>query len=340
MDLSEVAASITRPDEEVKRAARAHLATLSRSLGRLDDLAVWLAAVQGAAPARRLARVRMLLVAGDHGVAAADISHRPAGSTARLVRDTVAGDSPVAVLAQKLDVGVRPVAVSVDDTLDDLPPAVTAHAVRRGSGAVHREDALTRDEAEASLRAGMALVDEEVDAGADVLVVADVGRAAAVPAAALVGVLTRTDAAAVTSRGAVLDDTMWMRRCVAVRDAMRRGRPMLGDHVGLLAAVGGADIATTTGVLIRAASRRTPVVLDGPVTAAAALVGQRVAFRAVDWWLAAHRSPEPAHGVALDRLGLQPLLDLGVRQQDGTAALLAVPLLHAAAAGHGPTAPT
>jgi nicotinate-nucleotide--dimethylbenzimidazole phosphoribosyltransferase len=170
-----------------------------------------------------------------------------------------------------------------------------------------------------------------VDAGADLLVVADVGRGAGVPAAALVGLLTRKDASAVTSRGAVIDDPTWMRRCAAVRDAMRRGRPLLADHLGLLATVGGGDLAATTGVLLQAAARRTPVVLDGMVTAACALVAQRVAFRAVDWWLPSQRSPEPGHGVALDRLGLEPLLDLGIRQQDGTTALLAVPVVRAAA---------
>ena len=134
-----------------------------------------------------------------------------------------------------------------------------------------------------------------------------------------------------TSKGATIDDALWMRRCAAVRDTMRRGRPILADHVGLLAAVGGADLAAMTGLLLQAAARRTPVLLDGVATAAAALVAQRMAFRSSDWWAAAHRSPEPAHDLALDRLGLEPLLDLGIRAEDGTGALLAVPLLRAAA---------
>jgi nicotinate-nucleotide--dimethylbenzimidazole phosphoribosyltransferase len=330
-DLASLVGAVERPDDSVRQAAREHLATCGGSLGRLTELAAWLAAVQGSVPARPPARVRMLLLAGDHGVAAADVSHRPPGATARLLRDTVAGTTAVARLAASLDVGLRPVALSVDDDLAGLPEAVTRHAVGRGSGRVDREDAITRDEAESAFRAGVALVDDEVDAGADLLVVADVGRGAGVPAAALVGLLTRKDASAVTSRGAVIDDPTWMRRCAAVRDAMRRGRPLLADQLGLLATVGGADLAATTGVLLQAAARRTPVVLDGVVTAACALVAQRVAFRAVDWWLPSQRSPEPGHGVALDRLGLEPLLDLGVRQQDGTTALLAVPVVRAAA---------
>lgn len=324
--------AIERRDESAQNAARDERASRPGSRGRLDDLADWLAGVQGASPARPLDRVRMLLLAGDHGVAACDVSHRPAGATADLVRATVEGRSPVAGLAATLDVAVRVVAVSVDDDLAGLPGPVTEHAVRRGSGQVHREPALTRAEAEAALLAGMALADREADAGADLLVVADVGRGACVPAAALVGLLTRSDPSVVTSRGTTIDDALWMRRCAAVRDTMRRGRPVLGDHVELLATVGGADLAATTGVLLQCAARRTPVLLDGIVTAAAALVAQRIAFRAADWWLASHRSPEPAHDLALDRLALLPVLDLAIRQEDGTGALLAVPVLRAAAA--------
>lgn len=212
-------------------------------------------------------------------------------------------------LAASLGVGVRVAALSVDG-----------------------EDAMSRAETETALRTGMALADEEADAGIDLLVVAAVGHGSGVPAAALVGLLTRSDPSMVTNRGGGIDDALWMRRCAAVRDAMRRGRPVLGDYVELLATVGSSSLAATTGVLLQSAARRTPVVLDSVVIAAAALVAQRIAFRATDWWTAAHRSPEPAHDLALTRLALRPLLDLGIRAEDGTGALLAVPLLRAAAA--------
>lgn len=332
MDLAPVLEAIDRPAESVQAAARELRASRRWSRGRLDDLADWLAGVQGSSPTRPLDRVRMLVVAGDHGVAGEGVSDRPAGTTAALVRATVDGSSPVARLAGALGVGVRVVAMSVDDELADLPAPVSEHAVRRGSGQVQREPALTRAEVEAALLAGFTLADEEADAGTDLLVVADVGRGAGVPAAALVGLLTRNDASSVTSRGTTIDDALWMRRCAAVRDTMRRGRPEMGDYVDLLATVGGADLAATTGVLLQSAARRTPVLLDGIVTAAAALVAQRLAYRATDWWVASHRSPEPAHDLALDRLALTPLLDLGIRQEDGTGALLAVPVLRAAAA--------
>jgi len=186
----------------------------------------------------------------------------------------------------------------------------------------------SRDEALAAVLAGVALADEEVDGGTDLLVLALPDPDLAVPVATLVGLLTRADASAVTATGQ--DDAAWMVACAATRDAMRRGRPTIADQVDLLATVGTADLAVATGVLLQAASRRTPVLLDGPAAAAAALVAARLAFRAADWWLAGNLSPDPAHGLALARLSLEPVLDLGLRGDDGTGALLAVPVLRAA----------
>jgi len=185
-----------------------------------------------------------------------------------------------------------------------------------------------RDEALAAVLAGVALADEEVDGGADLLVLALPDLHLAVPVAGLVGLLTKADASAVTATGQ--DDAAWMVACAATRDTMRRGRPAMADRVDLLAAVGTGDLAVATGVLLQAASRRTPVLLDGPAVAAAALVAARLSFRAADWWLAGNLSPDPAHGLALARLSLEPVLDLGLRGDDGTGALLAVPVLRAA----------
>jgi nicotinate-nucleotide--dimethylbenzimidazole phosphoribosyltransferase len=152
------------------------------------------------------------------------------------------------------------------------------------------------------------------------------------PAAALVGLLCGKDPASVVGRGTGIDDLTWMRKTAAVRDAMRRGRPHKGDPVGLLGVVGGADIAAMVGFLLGAAARRTPVLLDGVVPCAAAVVAHRVAFRSREWWQAGHRSTEPAQAAALERLSLQPIVDLGMRLGEGTGALVALPVLAAAGA--------
>jgi nicotinate-nucleotide--dimethylbenzimidazole phosphoribosyltransferase len=333
--LARLAANIQRPDEDARMAARERQAVLTKpagSLGRLEDLSVWLAGVQGSCPTRPLERVRVVVFAGDHGVATTGVSAYPAAVTAQMVRNVLSGGAAVNALARLAGAQVRVVDMAVDADLSDLPADVGEHKVRRGSGRIDIEDALTRDEVERAFAAGLAIADSEIDSGADLLVAADLGIGNTTPAAALVGALTRNDASLVTGRGTGIDDATWMRKCAAVRDAMRRARPVLGDQLQLLATAGGADIAAMTGFLLQAAARRTPVVLDGVVSGASALVAQRIAFRAADWWVAGHLSSEPAHALALNRLSLDPLLDLGLRLGEGTGALLAVPLVKAAAA--------
>jgi len=333
LDLDALTAGIERADEAARAAARERQAALTKpagALGALEDLSEWLCGVQGSCPPRPLDRVRVVVFAGDHGVARAGTSAYPPEVTAQMVRSFVAGRAAVNVLADVAGATVRVADLAVDDDLADVPAEVTRHKVRRSSGRIDVEDALSRDEALAALAAGVAIADEEIDSGADLLVTGDMGIGNTTPAAVLVGLLTGKDASLVVGRGSGIDDAAWMRKCAAVRDAMRRGRPHVGDQVALLATVAGADFAAMTGFLLQAAARRTPVVLDGVVSGACALVAQRAAFRAVDWWLAGHRSTEPAHQLELDRLGLTPVLDMGLRLGEGTGALLAVPLLRAA----------
>ena len=275
--IAALVASVERPDDDVRRAAREHLG--DSPTGRLGDVAVWLAGAQGRFPATAPARPRLLVLA-----------------------DTV----PTRTAAVAEDTSVETVLVGPAD-----------------SGA----EAGSLEQARAALLAGVALVDREVDAGADLLMLAMPGAGLAVPSAALVGLLTGSDASMVTATGQ--DDTAWMAACAATRDTMRLARAHLGEQPALLAAVGGLDLAVATGVLLGAAARRTPVVLDGPASAAAALVAARLSFRAADWWIAGQVSPDPAHRLALGRLSQEPLLDLSLRGDDGVGALLAVPVLRA-----------
>ncbi|MEU7432895.1 nicotinate-nucleotide--dimethylbenzimidazole phosphoribosyltransferase [Streptomyces sioyaensis] len=336
LNLDDFAHLIERPDGGVRRAAeerRARLSVPPGALGRLDELGEWLAAAQQQVPVRPVERPRVLLFAGDHGVAQLGVSARPAGSTRDLVRAVLEGTSPAAVLARGVGAQLRVVDLAVDCDPEELPEEVTRHRVRRGSGRIDIEDALTAEEAEAAFRAGMALADEEADAGTDLVVLGDLSVGGTTAASTLIAALCGTDASVVTGRGgAPIDDLAWMRKCAAIRDALRRARPVLGDQLELLAAVGGADLTAMTGFLLQSAVRRTPVILDGVVSAACALVAQRVAFRAPDWWVAGQASGEPAQAKALDRIALNPLLDHGVTAGEGTGALLALPLVQAAAA--------
>lgn len=334
LDLDAVADLVPLPDEDARAQARARQDRLTKppgALGRIEDLSVWLAGVQGACPTRALQRVRVVVFAGDHGIARSGVSAYPPEVTAQMVANFVAGGAAVNVLARQVGATVRVVDMAVDAEPDETAE-VGRWKVRRGSGSIDREDALTRAEAEEAVRAGMAVADLEVDAGADLLLAGDMGIGNTTPAAVLVAALTDAETVSVVGRGTGIDDAGWTRKAAAVRDALRRARPVLGDPVGLLAAVGGADLAAMTGFLLQAAVRRTPVVLDGVVVGAAALVAQQVTYRAPRWWVAGHRSTEPAHALALAQLDLVPLLDLGLRLGEGTGALLAVPLLRSAAA--------
>ncbi|WP_327182615.1 nicotinate-nucleotide--dimethylbenzimidazole phosphoribosyltransferase [Streptomyces sp. NBC_01334] len=336
LNLDDFTDLIERPDGGVRRdaeARRERQIVPPGSLGRLDDLGEWLAAAQGSSPVRPVERPRVVLFAGDHGIAELGVSARPAGSASELVREVIEGGRPVSVLARRLGVPVRVVDMALDCDPALFPEDVVRHRVRRGSGRIDIEDALTLEEAEAAFRAGVAVADEEADSGTDLVVLGDISVGGTTAAGALVAALCGTDASVVTGRGGeAIDDLAWMRKCAAVRDALRRARPVLGEQLQLLATVGGADLAAMTGFLLQCAVRKLPVVLDGVVAAACALVGQRVAFRAPDWWLAAHKSGEPGQAKALDRMALEPLLDQGVKVGEGAGALLALPLVQAAAA--------
>ncbi|MGQ4384102.1 nicotinate-nucleotide--dimethylbenzimidazole phosphoribosyltransferase [Streptomyces sp. SAS_270] len=336
LNLDDFTDLIERPDGGVRRDAEARLERRivpPGSLGRLDELGEWLSAAQSAVPVRPIAQPRVVLFAGDHGVAELGVSAHPAGSAEQLVRAVLEGASPAAVLARRLGVPVRVVDMALDCDPEALPADVVRHRVRRGSGRIDIEDALTAEEAEAAFLAGVAIADEEADSGTDLVVLGDVSVGGTTVAGVLIAALCGTDASVVTGRGGrPIDDLAWMRKCAAVRDALRRARPVLGDQLQLLAAVGGADVAAMTGFLLQSAVRRLPVVLDGVVASACALVGQRIAFRAPDWWLAGHNSGEPGQAKALDRMAIEPLLDHGVTVGEGAGALLALPLVQAAAA--------
>lgn len=313
-DIATIAAEVPWPDHEAEQGAREHAA----GLGHLDALAEWLAGTQGGYPLHDPQRVRALIFAADHGIATAGVSTYEPNATARWVTDIAGGATRVNVLAELADATVRVVDVGVGQP----------------SGRIDREDALSADDTARALRTGIEVADDEVDAGTDLVVVGDVGVGATTVAAVLAAVITSTEPVKVIGRGGGIDDQTWMRKATAVRDARLRAWEHRAAPLQLLSVAGGADVAAMVGFLVRAASRRTPVLLDGVVATAAALAAQDLQPRCVRWWRLAQRTSEPALAVALRRLGLEPLLDLGVQAGDGTGGLLALPVLRAAARIH------
>ncbi|ORW18921.1 nicotinate-nucleotide--dimethylbenzimidazole phosphoribosyltransferase [Mycolicibacter nonchromogenicus] len=322
---------VSPPDAAVAAAARARQDSLTKpagSLGRLEALSVWAAACQGQCPPRQFERVRIVVFAGDHGVTRSRVSAYPAEVTAQMVANIDRGGAAINALAAIGGAGVRVVDIAVDSDLS----AKGAYKVRRGSGDITSEDALTAEETVAALEAGRRIADEEVDSGADLLIPGDMGIGNTTVATTLIAALTGAEPADVVGHGTGIDDAGWARKTAAVRDALFRSRPHRADPVALLRCCGGADFAALAGFCAQAAVRRTPVLLDGLASTAAALVADRLAPGARAWWQAGHRSPEPAHALACAALGLEPILDLQMRLGEGTGAAVALPVLRAAVA--------
>jgi nicotinate-nucleotide--dimethylbenzimidazole phosphoribosyltransferase len=318
------------PDGRVAAAARRRQDLLTKprgALGRLEDLSVWVASCQGHCPPKQFERARVVVFAGDHGVARSGVSAYPAEVTGQMLDNIESGGAAINVLAGLAGATVRAVDVAVDRDTGSGP-----HRIRRSSGNIAVEDALTAEQAQAALELGRRIADDEVDSGADLLIAGDMGIGNTTAATALVALLTGTEPVLAVGRGTGVDDAGWCRKTAAVRDAMYRSRSTRSDPVALLAACGGADLAAMAGFCAQAAVRRTPVLLDGLVVTAAALVAERLAPGARLWWQAGHRSPEPAHALALTELNLTPIVDLGLRLGEGTGAALALPVVRAAVA--------
>ncbi len=326
--------TVEPPSAEVRvRAAErlAGLATPAGALGRLGDLAVWVAATQGAVPPEPIDRVRAVIFAGDHDVADHGVSAYPKAVTPAMVRTFLAGRAGVSVLAAQHGVTVRVLDIGVDDDLEGVAPAVQAFKIKRGAGAIHVEDAMTTAETHAALEAGAAVAAEEIAAGAQLLVSGDMGIGNTTPAAALIAASLGMPAVEVTGRGTGIDEAGLAHKIDVVQAALDRAGERADDPVDILTALGSADIAAAAGFMVAAARAGVPVLLDGLISVASALMAERLAPGAAAWFAAGHRSTEPAQTLALDKLGLVPVLDLGMRLGEGSGAVAAVPLVRSAA---------
>lgn len=294
------------------------------SLGRLEEIGAWMASVQDAVPPRAIKKPRVVVFAGDHGIAARGVSNFDPIVSIQTFDNIAEGGAGVCALAATHGVEIRLVDISLDRESTD------PHHVRRSSGAIDVEDAMSEDELAAALNAGIDIANEEIDGGADILIPGDLGIGNTTIAAALIGAYTRTEPVKVTGRGSGIDDATWKPKVAAVRDAMFRARPFGRDPFKVLAAIGSPDIAAMAAFMAQAASRRIPVILDGAIVTAAGLWANRLAPGASSFWIAGHRSPEPAHGYALRELELTPILDLGMRLGEGSGAVEALPHIRAA----------
>jgi nicotinate-nucleotide--dimethylbenzimidazole phosphoribosyltransferase len=299
----------------------------SGALGRIEWLAAELAAIH-CTSAPDLGRVRALLFAADHGVSHAGVSAYPRAVTAAMLGNFARGGAAAAVLARTLDVELEVIDVGVDS---DAPPPVGVVDARiaRGSADLRSAPALGVEHCLTARAVGAAAVARAGAVGA--LVLGEMGIGNTTSASALLAALTGADAATCTGPGTGVSGAALAAKRAAVACAIARVDATAGAEA-LLAELGGYEIAAMVGAIHAAAERRVPVLVDGFIVGVAALVAVRMRPDAREVLLFAHRSAEPAHGRVLDELGAEPLLDLGLRLGEGSGALLAVPLLRAAAA--------
>ncbi len=330
--------AIAAPDASVHSAAVERMAGLAKppgSLGVLEELATWWAAVRGTTTAPPPRHPLLAVFAADHGVSVRGVSAYPATVTAALVRTMVRGGAAASVLAREHGVSVRVLDVAVDREwpLGQVPPEVTEWKVGRGSASIDTADALDGVMFEAAVAVGRRVADEAIDSGVDLLLTGDLGIANTTPATAVIATLTGLRGAAagdLAGRGTGVDDEGLDRKRRVVTAAVDRVGDAASQPWDVARRVGGADIAALLGLCLQAAARRTPVLLDGIVSGAAALTAAAVDPGVVSWLRAGHRSTEPAHAAALQALGLRPIVTLDMRLGEGTGALIALPVLRSA----------
>ncbi|WP_305789120.1 nicotinate-nucleotide--dimethylbenzimidazole phosphoribosyltransferase [Symbioplanes lichenis] len=330
--LESTLAAVAPADEQAMTAARELQDRLTKpagSLGALEELSVRLAGLAGVCPPPLPEPAAIAVFAGDHGVHATGVTPWPQEVTAQMVANFVAGGAVVNALARQMGASIMVVDVGVGIPLHGGDTLLDAN-IRRGTRNLAVEPAMTQAEAEAALEVGISVAAALVEGGAKCLVTGDMGIANTTPAAALIAAFTGATPAAVTGRGTGIDDDTYARKVDVVTQALDLHRPDPAQPLATLAAVGGLEHAALAGFILGAAARRVPVVVDGVIAASAALVAAAFAPDAVAAMVAGHRSAEPGATVALDHLGLTPLLDLGMRLGEGSGAVLALPIVSGA----------
>ena len=327
--LADVVPTIRPLDQKTALAAQTALDGKTKprgSLGRLEALAVQLAAIAGTVTPEPV-RAAIVVAAGDHGYAEEGVSAYPQEVTRQMLANFVAGGAAVSVLARAADAEVVVVDAGVVAPVEDE----RIRTVRIGPATANatRGPAMTREQALRAIEAGAALADELAGRGVNAIVLGEMGIGNSTAAAAVHAELLGVDAAVVCGPGTGLDAT-GMRRKVEVVERARAANPSPGDAVDVVAALGGFEIAFLVGVALGAAANSIAVVLDGFIVCAAALVAARLAPTAAEYMIAAHVSTEPGHALGLRALGLSPLLDLELRLGEGSGGALALPLLRAA----------
>jgi nicotinate-nucleotide--dimethylbenzimidazole phosphoribosyltransferase len=332
MLLEKTLASIRPLDRSFEAEAQQRLDSLTKpqgSLGKVEELARRVAVIQGKVPPR-LGRKLLFVFAGDHGIVEEGVSAYPKTVTAQMTYNFLRGGAAINVLARHYGVDVEVIDVGVDDEFSNSP-GLRNCKVRKGTDNFSRGPAMSRPQAVQSIEIGIGLVEEATAENLFLLGAGEMGIGNTSSAAAILCALTDAQPQKVVGKGTGIDDATWERKVAAVQRGLELNRPNPKDPVDVLAKVGGLEIGAMIGVILGAAAFHIPMVLDGFISGAAALLAQRLSPHVHDFLFASHLSTETGHALLLEALALAPLLDLAMRLGEGTGACMLMGLMEAAA---------
>jgi len=330
--LSNILKMIKPPDEGAMAEARARQDILTKpqgSLGRLEELSIQLAGIQG----KSIPQIRhkaVITMAGDHGVVAEGVGNWPQEVTAQMVYNFLGGGAGINVLAHQVGARIIVVDMGVASELE-ANPQLLSRKVAPGTRNMVSGPAMTSEQAVTAIETGIEIVTAEVAKGLDIVGTGDMGIGNTTASSAICAVMTGRPVAEVTGRGTGIDDKQLAHKIEVIQRALAVNRPDPKQPLDVLAKVGGFEIGGLVGVMLAAAAHRIPVVIDGFISGAAALIATALSPGLRDFLIAGHVSAEAGHKLLLKHLGLKPLLDLDMRLGEGTGAVLGIFLAEAAA---------
>ncbi|MEE8205119.1 MAG: nicotinate-nucleotide--dimethylbenzimidazole phosphoribosyltransferase [Dehalococcoidales bacterium] len=330
--LSSTIKMISPLDKKAMTAARARQDMLTKppgSLGRLEELSIRLAGIQGR-PRPQVKHKAVIIMAGDHGVVAEKVGNWPQAVTAQMVANFLRGGAGINVLAQQVGARVVVVDMGVATALEPHPQ-LASRKVALGTQNMALGAAMTGEQAVTAVESGIEVVAAEAAKGLDIVGTGDMGIGNTAVSSAITAVMTGKPVAEVTGRGTGLTDEQLAHKVAVIKRALAVNQPDPAQPLEVLARVGGFEIGGLVGVMLGAAARRIPVVIDGFISGAAALIAVALVPGLRDYLVAAHCSAEAGHRRLLEHLGLEPLLDLGLRLGEGTGAALGIALAETAA---------
>lgn len=322
--------SIKKPDYSRREEIKKKLDNLTKppgSLGVLEELAHRYAVIKGSTEPP-LTRKVIFVFAGDHGITEEGVSAYPKEVTYQMVFNFLRGGAGINVLARYIGAKVRVIDIGVDFEFGKIDELIE-RKIRNGTENFLKKPAMTQEEAKQAIKAGIEVIVDELSRGLDIAGVGDMGIGNTTASAAIISVMTGHEVEEVTGRGTGIDETRWRHKVEIIKRAIELHKPDRDDPIDILSKIGGFEIAGIAGAILACASKKIPVVLDGVITSAGALIAAGLCRSAIDYMFASHLSVEPGHRVALEYLGLKPLLDLNLRLGEGTGACLAMNLIEA-----------